>query len=56
MTDLEVVFVLNHKDDMVRLGIIPEDVKWDELTEEQENNVKKYLEKLIEGRKEQWKC
>ena len=56
MSDLEVMVVLFLKDEMIEKGIIPENVKWDELTSEQEENVKKYvkdkLEEMNNGRRE----
>lgn len=56
MSDLEVMVILFLKDEMIEKGIIPENVKWDELTEEQGNNVKKYvknkLEEMNNGRRE----
>ena len=55
MTELEVIFVLNYKDDMIKLGIIPENVKWDELTDKQIKDVKAFLKDKIEKRKELWK-
>lgn len=48
MSDLEVVVILFLKDEMIEKGIIPEDVKWDELTSEQEENVKKYVKDKLE--------
>ena len=56
MSDLEVMVILFLKDEMIKEGIIPENVKWDELTEEQEENVKEYvknkLEEINNGRRE----
>lgn len=51
MNDLRVIFVLFYKDEMVEKGIIPKDVKWDLLTKEQEENVKKFIEEKIEEHK-----
>lgn len=51
MNDLRVIFVLLHKDEMIEKGIIPKDVKWDLLTKEQEENVKKFIEEKIEEHK-----
>lgn len=51
MTDLEVMFVLFHKEEMIKLGIIPENVKWDSLTEEEIKNVKEFLKNKIENQK-----
>ena len=47
----KVIFVLFHKDEMIVKGIIPKDVKWDLLTKEQEENVKKFIEEKIESQK-----
>lgn len=49
--DLRVIFVLTYKDEMIEKGIIPKDVKWDLLTEEEIENVKKFLEEKIEEEK-----
>ena len=51
MTDLEVMVVLFYKNEMIELGIIPEDVKWDKLNETQREEVKKFLQKKIDERK-----
>ena len=51
MTDLEVMVVLFLKNEMIELGIIPENVKWDKLTKKEQKNVKKYVEKKINERK-----
>ena len=51
MNDLRVIFVLLHKDEMIEKGIIPKDVKWDLLTKEQEENVKKFIEEKLENYK-----
>lgn len=51
MNDLRVILVLYFKDEMVEKGIIPKDVKWDLLTKEQEENVKKFIEEKIEEHK-----
>jgi hypothetical protein len=51
MTDLEVMFVLFHKEEMIKLGIIPENVKWDSLTKKERQNVKKFLKNKIEKQK-----
>jgi hypothetical protein len=51
MTDLVVMLVLFYKDEMIELGIIPENVKWDNLDENQQKNVKEFLLKKIEERK-----
>ena len=51
MTELEVMFVLFHKEQMIKLGIIPENVKWDGLTEEEIKNVKEFLKNKIEHQK-----
>lgn len=48
MSDLEVMVILFLKDEMIEKGIIPENVKWDELTSEQEENVKKYVKDKLE--------
>ena len=48
MSDLEVMVILFLKNEMIEKGIIPEDVKWDELTSEQEENVKKYVKDKLE--------
>lgn len=48
MAQLEVIMVLTFKDEMIEKGIIPKDVKWDELTEEQKENVKAFLSERIE--------
>lgn len=54
MDDLRVIFILNYKDEMIEKGIIPKDVKWDLLTKEQEENVKKFIEEKIEEQKKKW--
>lgn len=46
-TDLRVIFILTFKDEMIKEGIIPQNVKWDKLTEEQKENVKKFISKKI---------
>ena len=51
MTDLGVMLILFYKDEMVKLGIIPEDVKWDCLTEEQKKNVIAFITDKIEKQK-----
>lgn len=51
MTDLEVMVVLFLKNEMIDLGIIPENVKWDKLTKEEQKNVKEFVKKKIEERK-----
>ena len=51
MTDLRVIFVLHFKDEMIEQGIIPKDVDWTQLTEEQKEDVKKFLEDKIEEAK-----
>lgn len=51
MTDLEVMVVLFLKNEMIDLGIIPKDVKWDNLTEQEQKNVKKFIEEKINERK-----
>jgi predicted GTPase len=51
INDLEVIFVLNYKDEMIEKGIIPKDVKWDMLSKEQEENVKDFLKEKIEEKK-----
>lgn len=51
MKDLEVIFVLFHKEEMIKLGIIPEDVKWDSLTKEEIKNVKEFLKNKIDQQK-----
>ena len=51
MKDLEVIFVLFHKEEMIKLGIIPEDVKWNSLTEEEIKNVKEFLKNKIDQQK-----
>lgn len=51
MADLRVIFVLHFKEEMIERGIIPENVVWTELTEEQKENVKKFLEEKIEEAK-----
>lgn len=50
-TDLSVLMILHHKDEMIELGIIPEDIKWSEITPEQEEKVKRFLKEKIETRK-----
>lgn len=47
MSDLSVIMVLTLKDEMIRKGIIPEDVKWDELTEKQKKDVQNFLAEKI---------
>ena len=51
MTDLEVMVVLFLKEEMTKLGIIPEKVKWDNLTKEEQKNVKDFVKNKIEERK-----
>ena len=51
MTDLEVMVVLFLKEEMTKLGIIPEKVKWDNLTKEEQKNVKKFIENKLKERK-----
>lgn len=51
MTDLEVMVVLFLKNEMIELGIIPENVKWDKLTKKEQENVKEYVKKKINERK-----
>lgn len=51
MTDLEVMVVLFLKNEMIDLGIIPENVKWDKLTKEEQKNVKEFVKNKIEERK-----
>ena len=51
MNDLRIIMVLLYKDEMIEKGLIPKDVKWDQLTKEQEDNVKKFIEEKIENYK-----
>lgn len=52
MLDLAVIMVSFFKDEMVEEGIIPKDVKWSKLTNEQQDNVKELIsKKLNENRK-----
>lgn len=51
MADLRVIFVLYFKNEMIEKGIIPENVDWTKLTDEQRENVKKFLEEKIEEAK-----
>lgn len=51
MNDLRIIMVLLYKDEMIEKGLIPKDVKWDQLTKEQEDNVKKFIEEKIESQK-----
>lgn len=51
MTDLEVMVVLFLKNEMIDLGIIPENVKWDKLNEEEQKKVKEFVKNKIEERK-----
>lgn len=49
--DLGTILILFHKEEMIKLGIIPENVKWDGLTEEEIKNVKEFLKNKIENQK-----
>lgn len=51
MVDLGVILILSYKDEMIKLGIIPENVKWDCLTEEQKKNVIAFITDKIEKQK-----
>lgn len=51
MTDLGVILILSYKDEMIKLGIIPEDVKWDCLSEEQKQGVINFITDKIEKQK-----
>lgn len=55
MDDLRVMFVLFYKDEMIEKGIIPKNVKWDLLTKEQKENVKKFIKIKIQKQKEKGK-
>lgn len=51
MDDLRVMFVLFYKNEMIERNIIPKGVKWDMLTEEQKENVKKFIINKLEKQK-----
>lgn len=51
MTDLEVMVVLFLKNEMIDLGIIPKNVKWDKLNKEEQKKVKEFVKNKIEERK-----
>lgn len=51
MNDLGVILILFFKDEMIEKGIIPKNVKWDCLSEEEKNNVIKFIRGKIDEQK-----
>lgn len=54
--DLGAIIVLLFKEEMIQKGIIPQNVKWEELTEKQRQDVIDFITLKINEKKEELKC